>query len=196
MREVTGSAALGLDRRMLIDERASFLGVTLYADRISGDAAVQPLVFVGAVRIVAVAAVYQSFVHSVTEWLRKGRLDVGMTAIAELRLCNFQKSCLTLKGMYAVATHAAHVSFAMGRAGEVGMRSSVTPQALIIHRFGCCFAEPEDLGYIASRFYMRLAGRVAAFASDPFAAMHEGEPRMRILSKFLMDICMAGLASI
>ena len=111
--EVTKRAALYLNRGMLIHERAGNLGVAFHADGIACDTAVQPLVLEGAVRIVAVIAVHQSFVYPVMKGLGEERFYVSVAGVAKLWLGYFEETCFCLKGMYAVAAGAAYIRFAM-----------------------------------------------------------------------------------
>jgi len=56
MREMAGSATLGLQRRMLVHKRAGSLGMALGADRVLIHRRLEHLVLKRAMRIVAIAA--------------------------------------------------------------------------------------------------------------------------------------------
>ena len=73
------------------------------------------------------------------------------------------------------------------------MRAGMAGQAALIDNPGRRFAELEDLRYIAATFNMLFCRSVTALARDSFAAMHQGEARMRILSKLLGYVLVAGL---
>ena len=90
MRDMTKAAALGLDRRMLVDKGAGDLGVALHTDCISGDATAQLLLLECPVRIVTVTAAYQSFVHLMVEGLRESWLYICVACVTELWLRNLE----------------------------------------------------------------------------------------------------------
>ena len=80
------SAPFRSDWRVFIDERACLFRMALYADGVPGDTASQFLLLEGAMRIVTIAAIHQSFIDLVMERLSKSGLDVSVAGIAELRL--------------------------------------------------------------------------------------------------------------
>jgi hypothetical protein len=75
---------------MLIDKWTGNLGMAFHTDRVSGNATVQLLLLKCSVRVMAIAATDQSFVHLVVEGLREGRLYIGMAGVAELGLRNLE----------------------------------------------------------------------------------------------------------
>src|SRR5277367_3106926 len=105
------------------------------------------------------------------KWLSECRLDIGVAAIAELRLRHLEKVFLGLGFMHAVATCAANIGFAVCRVRKIRMRTSMAGQALRIDDSGQGFAELEDLCRVAACFHVRLAGPMATFTGNAFAAM-------------------------
>ena len=108
MRVMAHLAALGLDRRVWVNERTGGLRMAFHAHYVTAETAAQhgPRALQGAleraVRIMAVAARHQPFIHLVMKRLSKRRLDIGVAGIAELRLRYFKKACLAPKFMDAV----------------------------------------------------------------------------------------------
>ena len=90
MRRVTNRAAFRLQRRVLVSEWTLFIGVTLNACCISAGGESGLLEFKSTVRIVTIAALHGSFQHLMMEGRTKRRLDLTVTAQAELRLTAFQ----------------------------------------------------------------------------------------------------------
>ncbi len=196
MRGVAKRTAIRPDRLMLVDERTCCFCVTAYADRIACDAAMQSLVLEGPMRIVAIAAIYQPFIHLVMKGLRKSRLHISVAGITKLRLRDLEKAGLVFKFVNAVATRATYACIAVCGALEIRMCRGVAFQALFISCLRCGFAKPEDFLYIAATLHMLSAGPVAAFAGDTFASMHQRQARMRILGKLVHHIFVAGHAGV
>jgi len=98
---------------------------------------------------------------------------------------------LAVERVVAVATDAADAGCAMSGTVEVGMRSEVAAEALLIDLFWCCLFESEYLGCVAARLHVGLTRAVATLAGDTFAAMHQGKPGMRIGVEFLCDLGVA-----
>ena len=86
MRIMARIAAFRSDWRVFINKRACLFRMALYADGVPGDTASQFLLLEGAMRIVTIAAIHQSFIDLVMERLSKSGLDVSVAGIAELRL--------------------------------------------------------------------------------------------------------------
>lgn len=84
---VTTATALSLDRYMLKNERTLLVGMTFGADRVPGRHGPHLANGGGAMDIVAVAALDQTFVYSMVIRLSKVGLGSDMTSIAEIGLC-------------------------------------------------------------------------------------------------------------
>src|SRR4051812_26673290 len=95
-------AAFRLDRRMLEDEWTSLLGMALEADLVLCGSGTQLCAQVSAVRIVAVVALHQAFVHAMMEGLAELRLHFQMAGVAKLRLLLFHQRLHELRLMRAV----------------------------------------------------------------------------------------------
>ncbi len=121
VRIVARTAALRFDWRMLINKRTGLFCMALYTDGIAGDAAMQSLVLEGAMRIVTIAAIYQTFIHFVMEGLRKSGLYVCVAGITELRLRNLEKTGLASGFMNAMATRATYACLSVCGAIEIRM---------------------------------------------------------------------------
>ena len=82
---VTGNAAVGFHRRVFVNKRSLFVGVTLDARRVSAGRESGLFELETAVRIVAIAALHRSFQHFVMERQVELVLGLGVTAQAKLR---------------------------------------------------------------------------------------------------------------
>jgi len=118
---------------MLIDERASGLGMAFHADGIAGDAAAQLLLLECAMRVVAIAAADQSLVHFVVKGLRKSRLYISVAGVTELRLRGLEQLLFTLERMDAVATCTPHVRLPVGGTLKIRMCSRMAGETLLVY---------------------------------------------------------------
>jgi len=71
---------------MLVDEGTGRFGVAFHADRIACNTAVQSLLLESTVRIMAIAAAYESLVHLVMEGLCKVGLYISVAGVTKLWL--------------------------------------------------------------------------------------------------------------
>ena len=104
MRSVAPQASLRLDRGMLVNERPTRLRVALGADRILIGHGFQVVVSEGAVRIVAVRTLHETFVHPVVKGHIEGRLDVCVALEAKGRLFGLEQDSLGSSLMHGVAS--------------------------------------------------------------------------------------------
>ena len=86
MRCVTRNAALGLNRRVLVNKGTLLVYVTLYASRIDSCCQSRLFQFETTMWIVAIATLQRAFQDLVMERQLELVLDLAMTAQAELRL--------------------------------------------------------------------------------------------------------------
>ena len=96
--------------------------------------------------------------------------------------------------VHAVAADAPYVGLGVRRTFEVRMRSRVAGQTCGVHVLGRSFGGIENLGGVAATIHVGLARSVAAFAGDPALAMHLRDLGVRIVSKFLRGLFVAGRA--
>lgn len=195
MRAVASCAAFSLDGSVLINEWPAHFGVALGADRVLIGRRFQVAVPEGAVDIVAVAALDESFVDLVVERHIKCRLGIGMALETKRRLRSLQQS-LIVALVNGVTADAAYVCLGMRRAVEVGMRAGVAAEALLVHFLGRVLRRVEDLGDVATTGHVLAACAVAVLASDACAAVHQRHLGVRIGCEALGDFFVAGGASI
>jgi hypothetical protein len=194
VRRVAGNAAFGLDHIVLIHKRSSRFGVALGADRILLRSRLEALAPKRSVGVVAVGALDQAFLHLVMERHIELRLDIGVALETQLRLRDLEEMVPIRAGVNAVTTDAAHIRFAVTRALEVGMLSRVAAETLRVHILGRRLGGIEDLARVTHAVHVCLTRSVAAFAGDPALAMHLRDLRVRIVSKFLRGLFVAGRA--
>ena len=194
MRSVAPQASLRLDRGMLVNERPTRLRVALGADRILIGRGFQVVVSEGAVRIVAVRASHEAFIHPVVERHIEGRLDVRVALEAKGRLFGLEQDSFGSSLMHGMAGDAAYVGLGVRRSKEVRMSSCMATEAGGIHSLGSGCGGIEYLGLVAARLDMCLAWAVAALAGNTRAAMLQRQLGVRIRVKFLRLLSMAGRA--
>ena len=128
---MTTAAALSLDRYVLIDERALFVGMAFGTNRVSGRHGPHLPNGGRAMHVVTVAALEETFVDSMVIWLGKVRLGGHMASIAEFGLCRNEKVLRLFGVVRRVAVQAANIVARMRRCGEVALLVlfAVTTQA-------------------------------------------------------------------
>jgi len=192
MRGVAPKAPLRLHRGMLVNERPARLRVALGADRILIGRGPQVVVSEGAVRIVAIRASHEAFIHPVVEGHIEGRLDLCVALEAKNRLLGLEQDSFGSSLMHGVAAQTAHIGLGVRRAKEVRMSSCVAAKACGIDGFGVGCGKIQDFGLVAARLYMGLAGAMTALAGDALSAMLQSQLGMRIRVKFLRLLSVAG----
>jgi len=196
VRSVAPKASLCLDRGVLKYERSARLGVALGADPILISRVSQVVVPESAVNIMTVAALNQPFVHPVVERHTERRLHISVALIAELGLRSFQQLLRGFAGVNAVAARAADAGLGMRRTQKVGMRASVTTEALFINLLGRGLGGVEDLGDIAAALHVGLPRPVASLAGNASLAMHHGNLLVRIVGEALCNFFVTGGAGL
>ena len=121
MRLVTGDTSFCLDRGMLKGKRSCFVGVAIEADHVLRGRGAQLPRLEAAMRVVAVAAGQQPFIHLVVIRLGKIGLYFLMAAIAQGRLRLFQELPFYLGRVDGVAVHAAYVVLQVLGAQEIAV---------------------------------------------------------------------------
>src|SRR6185437_7400717 len=120
MRCMTGHAAFGLERRVLVSERPLLVGVTFYARRVCAGRQPCLLEFEAAMRIVAIAALHRAFEHLVMKPFVEVGLNFVVTTYAELRLPCFQQQTSREIGFFGVGS--THVSDRLRDVSSAGKR--------------------------------------------------------------------------
>src|SRR5215467_14084074 len=118
--------SLGFHWNMFIDERPPFVGVAVVANLISRWLGANLTQVGGAVRIVAVAALDESFIDSVVIRLAKIRASRGVTGVAKLGLYLNQQILRLLSEMGRMAIEAADIAIGMRRLAEVSLFSGAS----------------------------------------------------------------------
>jgi len=131
-------------------------------------------------RVVAVRAFHQPFLHLVVEWHVELRLGVGVALEAKLGLLNLEQLLACLAVVNAVATDAAHVVLAVRGAFEVRMLSLVAAQTALIDLLRRRLGRIEDLRDIPSTVDVSFACSMAAFACHARLSVHLRQLGVRI----------------
>lgn len=131
VRTMTALTSLGFHRDMLVDERPLFVCVALVANLISTWQGADLTQVGSAVRIVAVAALDESFIDSVVIGPAEIRACRSMTAITKLGLFLNQQVLGFLTVMGRMAVEASDIAIGMGRLAEMSLflAGSVTTEA-------------------------------------------------------------------
>ena len=196
VREMACDAAFGFDDRMLISKRSAFFHVALGADQVLLRRGAEVLLVKCSVRIVAIGALDQPFLHFVMEGHVELRLGVGVALEAEVGLSDLQLVLLVLTAVNAVAADAAYVRFSVCRALEVGVVALVAGEALLVDFLGSSLRGIEDLGDIAAAIDVCFARPVAAFAGDAGFAMRLSQLGVRVRAESFCDFFVAGRAGL
>jgi len=172
MRRVARGATFGLYRGMLIDKRTCRFGVALDADGIALGSRMQTLCLEGSMRIMAIAAFHQAFVHLVVEGLGEIRLDICVAPVAQRWLGCLEQVLLFALYVNPVAIEAAYVCLSVGGALKVGVLPLVASQALVVNLLGVGLGKAEDLGHISAAVDVGLARSVTTLTRGGFIAVH------------------------
>jgi hypothetical protein len=193
MGRVAGYAALGLDYVVLIDKGPRSFRMALHADRILLRGGLEAFLFECSVRIVAIGALHQAFIHLVVKGHGELRLHIGVALVAERRLRRLEQS-LFLARVNVVAAQAANVTFGMRGAIEVLVLALMAAQALGVDIRNARGRGVEDLGLVAACLHMRFSRAVAVFASHALAAVHLGHLGVRVGREALGHFFVTGRA--
>ena len=150
---------------MFKHKRTRRLGVALGTYRILIGSRLQLLALESAMRIMAIAAGHQPFIHFVMEGLSERRFHLRVAGVAKLGLRNLEKILLAFEMMHTVTVRAADLGFRMGRAFKVRMRSGMTTQAALVNFLRRSFFEDIYLALVAAAVDVVRSGAVAALAT-------------------------------
>ena len=167
VRRVTGQAALDLHRRMLVLERPGFIGVAVQTDGLLGGGGAQLVGLETAVRIVAIAALDQAFVHPMMGRLGKVRFDFAVATVAKQGLRGRQQIARHVGRVLGVATGAPNIILEMFRTQEVaaGFVPLMATEAARARFLGGKLLKTDDLRDVSSGSNVRLARSMATLAS-------------------------------
>lgn len=193
------SAAFRFYRLVLEGEWSRLVGVTLEADLVLRRRRAQGLAHETAVLIVAIRAQNQPLVHAMPKRALEVLLDLGMAAVAELRLLLHQQELPFFGVVRGMARDATYLIRTVLRATEVGVFFAIfvagEAAPADFARIGA--GKVEDLAFIASAFDVILARSMACFTTQgpaPLAA----QSRLPVASRFelLIDVLVTTLACI
>ena len=167
MRGVATCATVGLYWHMLVDKGALLVDVALITDGIAAGQALQLLDGRRPVRVVAVTALDQAFVHPVVKGFGKIRLSRGVAAVAQLRLTLNQQELALLGVMGRVAVETPDIVAGMSGFDEMrlSMRLAVASQTASTRLLPRHVLEGEYLCDDAATGHVSRPGTMAAFAT-------------------------------
>lgn len=196
VRRMASGATLSPDRSVLEREWPTHINVALGADGVLVGRGSQIDQIERAVRVMAVGALDQAFIHPVVNRQIELRFLVSVAPVAEPRLRSLQEVFLCLAVVYAVAADATHICLSVRRTLEVGMRRPMAAQTRRIHFLVRMLRGVEDLRDIAASVNVRLACPVAVFTGHAIGAVHLGHLGVRVFRKLLADFFVAAGAGI
>ncbi len=168
MCQVARPAAIDLYRRVFVDKRPLLIGVAFETDCVLRGGSHHLFGPRGAVRIVAIGALNESFIHSMMERHIELRLLLQMAGIAKLRLGFLQQEFAGFGMVWRVAGDATN---AVGRVDGVDgvhlMRTArVAGETAAINFLGrMIFTEDEDFADVPATRDVRGAGAMTIFAT-------------------------------
>ena len=196
VRTMTTLASLGLHWYMLVDERPLFVSVALVANLVSTWQRADLTQVGSAVRIVAVAALDESFIDSVVIGPAEIRARRGMTAVTKLGLFLNQQILRLLSEMGRVAVEASDVAIAMGRLAEVSLllAGSMATEATCARLLARETLEADDLADVPAPIDVSGARPVTVLTT--VLAFFQEREVARTFKVLVVNIVMAGLAGV
>ena len=170
---------------MLVNKRPGVLLVALHAHLILLCGRLGHALLERTVRIVAVSALHQAFIHLVVEGLGEGGLHVLVALGAEGLLRGSEELWIVLRlGLVnAVAGGADNLGFGVRRTLESFMIALVAGQALLLDLVRRCAREAEEFRGVAAAVNVFLGRSVTAFARDTLTAVREDHLGMRVAAE-------------
>ena len=156
-----------LDWRVFKDERTALVRVASKANGILSGRTAYLLWTHGSMYVVAVAALDQTFVHTMMKGHRKLCFLVEMARVAERGLRLDEKEFLRFRMVRGMARRAAYVVFRMFRIDGVHVlrATGMAGEALGVDFLRGVFAEDENLRFVTAASNVRGTGSVATLAS-------------------------------
>jgi len=193
VREVAEGATCSFDCRVHIDEGPGRRRVAFGAHHELPSGKGQYILSKSAVHIVAVGAVDQTLFNLVVKGHGELWLDVVVALKAKLGLLHIEQMFRRAGRMGGVATDAANIASAVGRALKVCVLAAMACLAFFIHLLGRGRGRVEDQCSVAA-LCMRLAGPVTALAGHALGAVDRHWLAMRIIGKLPHDLFVTGRA--
>jgi hypothetical protein len=196
---MAGLATIHLYRLMFEHKRSLLVRVAREANRILRRGSPHLVGPHGTVRIVAVGALDEAFIHSMVE----RHIELGflckMARVAKLGLSFYQKEFICFRMVRRMAGNAADVILRMHRIDGIHVfgATGVARHAAGINLLGRVILKHKDLGYIPTAGHVRRSGPVAALASlmrRPAFGVQHSLP-VRALFPGVVNVVVAGFAS-
>lgn len=164
---MAGGATLSFYRRVFENKGPVLVDVALEANRILAGGRAHLLGGNGSVRIVAIAALHEPFVHAVMKRHIELRLLLQVAGVAKLGLCFHEQKFLGLCMMRRVTGDAAHVILAVQRVDRIHVlgTAGMAGETAFVDLFGGMIGEDEDFRFVASAGNVGGTGTVTSFAS-------------------------------
>jgi len=203
VRNVAGRAAFDLHGLVLEDKRSLFVSVAGEANRVLCGRRAHLLRSRRAVRIVAIGALHQAFVHPMVKGHFELRFLLQMAGVAKLWLLLGQQEVFGGRVVRRMTGNAAHIVLRVQRVDGVHVRcaTGVASHAAGIDLRGRGALELENLGFVTAAVDVGLAWTVAGLAAMPlraFLSIEGGDKvgrRLEVFDKALTrHVCVAGLA--
>ena len=203
MRNMTGRATLDLYGLVFEHKRPLLIGVARDTNCVLCWGGSHLLGTNGAVRIVTIGALDQSFVNSMAERHFKLGLLLEMARVAQLGLRLRQQKLFGFRLVRRVTGDATDIVLRMDRVDCVHM---LRPAGVATHATGTDFLgrsilKRENFGFVATAVNVRLPGTVASFATLPLRTFLRVECRykmrrsLEMVEKILRGhVCMTRLA--
>jgi hypothetical protein len=152
---------------MLKHERASLIGMAGVANRVLRRRVPHLLCGNSSVRVVAVAALYQPFIHAMV----KGHAELGlllkMAGVAKFRLRFYQQEFAGLRMVRRMAGDATDIALRMQGIDGLHLLGAgrMAGQAAIVNFLGGMVFENENLSYVAASSDVRRSRTMASLAA-------------------------------
>jgi len=170
---MAGDAAFGLHHRVLVDKWPCLFGMAFEAQGILRRSGAQLAGQESAVRVVAVAALHESFIDAVVKRTIELLFGFKVTAVTKLRLAFLHQKLTLLLSVRVVAIGAADIALQMRRPSEVAVLFAVlmTGEAARADLFRRSVSEREYFRLVSAAIDMLFSRPVTGFAALPFGAL-------------------------
>lgn len=192
---MTAGTALGLYRKMFINERPLFIDMAFEASGISVCRLACLPQTRRTVHVVAVIALNQTFVNAVMKRPRELSPRLMVASITKLGLLLGQQRFLLATAVHGMAIDASHIAAGVHRGCRVAMAGflAMARQAALVAFSARLGGEAEDLALITSAGNVVGAGPMARFATPAFLCRLKMRSRLKL---FLINILVTARAGI